>query len=179
MPWAKQKKDSKRIFGGFKIRLCPIGNGIMTNNDKYMQLAIELARRGRGRVSPNPLVGAVLVKNGRIVGRGYHAYLGGEHAEIAALKKAGKNSRGATLFVNLEPCVHYGRTPPCVPEIIKAGIQKTVIGMIDPNQINSGRGIKALQEAGIEVCLGVKENECRELNKDFINSIVKNGSLQK
>ena len=143
----------------------------MKDEDKYMELALRLAERGKKRVSPNPLVGVVIVKEGRIVGKGYHAYFGGEHAEIKALREAGKDSHGATLYINFEPCVHFGKTPPCVPEIIKAGIKKIVIAILDPNPLNSGRGIKALKKAGIEVSLGGESEKARELNKKFIHYI--------
>ena len=113
--------------------------------------ALELAERGIGRVSPNPAVGAVLVKDGIVVGRGYHTWSGVKHAEILALEQAGERARGATLYVTLEPCSHQGRTPPCVDALIAAGIRKVVAAMQDPNPEVSGRGFAKLLQAGIEV----------------------------
>ena len=124
-----------------------------------------------GRVSPNPLVGSIIVKNGKIIGEGYHKCFGKEHAEIVALWKAGKNSHGATLFVNLEPCCHYGKTPPCTDAIIKAGIKRVVIGMADPNPLVNQQGIKILRENGIEVKAGVEKEACEQLNRVFIKYI--------
>ena len=147
----------------------------MQDDDKYMQLALKLAERGKGRVDPNPLVGTVILKDGKIVGKGYHAYFGGAHAEIKALREAGKDCRGAALYVNLEPCVHFGKTPPCVPKIVKAGIKKVVIGILDPNPLNSGRGIKALKKAGIEVTWGIEAEKARKLNEKFIRYIKETG----
>lgn len=136
-------------------------------DEKYMGLALELAEKGRGKVEPNPMVGAVLVKNGEIVGRGYHQAFGGPHAEIHAINEGGANGKGATLYVSMEPCAHYGKTAPCVDAIIKAGIGKVVIPVIDPNPITSGKGMQKLKEAGIEVLLGVLEAPARKLNAPF------------
>ena len=122
-----------------------------------MQLAMALARRGYGMTSPNPMVGAVLVKGGKIIGRGWHRRAGLPHAEIEALRdaqKRGHNPRGATLYVTLEPCCTHGRTPPCTDAIIAAGIKRVVVGAIDPNPKHSGQGFKILRRAGIEVTLG-------------------------
>lgn len=145
----------------------------MKSEDKYMRLALKLARQGENRVSPNPLVGAVIVKRGKIIGQGYHVYFGGKHAEIEALEKAGKKAKGATLYINLEPCSSFGKTPPCVPEIIKSGIKKVVIGMLDPNPLNHQKGFEALKEAGIEVIVGVEEKECQKINREFIGHFKK------
>jgi len=134
----------------------------------YMRQALRLARYGKGRVSPNPLVGAVIVKKSRIVGKGYHRIFGGDHAEISALKSAGDHAKGAVLYCTLEPCSHWGKTPPCVEEIIKAGIMRVVIGMVDPNPAVNGTGIKRLHESGMEVCVGVLEEECRHINASHI-----------
>ena len=136
-----------------------------------MKLALELASRGKGATSPNPMVGAVLVRNNRIIGRGYHSKAGSPHAEIVAIKDSGATAEGATLFVNLEPCVHYGKTPPCCDEIINSKISKVVIGMKDPNPLVNGKGIKKLKSHGIEVEVGIMEKEARELNEAFIKSI--------
>lgn len=143
----------------------------MEDINRYMELVFRLALKGKGKVAPNPLVGAIVVKDGKILGRGSHLYFGAEHAEIAALKEAGKKCLGATLFCNLEPCVHFGKRPPCVPEIINAGIKKAVIAIEDPNPLNSGRGITALQKAGIEVFLGIGEERAKEINKEFIKEM--------
>ncbi len=137
-------------------------------HEHYMRIALAQARRGMGRVSPNPMVGAVVVRGGRIAGRGYHRRAGTPHAEIHALAEAGGAARRAHLYVNLEPCSHYGRTPPCVDAIIASRIKKVVIGMIDPNPLVSGRGVARLKRAGIEVVSGVLEEECRRLNEEYI-----------
>lgn len=134
---------------------------------RYMRLALRLALRGAGRTSPNPMVGAVLVQDGRIIATGYHQRVGGDHAEIVVLKRAGKRARGATLYLNLEPCSHKGRTPPCTLSLIHAGVKRVVAGMVDPNPLVSGRGIRTLGRAGIQVHVGFLEAECRELNEAF------------
>lgn len=136
-----------------------------------MQRALSLAERGRERVHPNPLVGCVIVKKGRIIAEGYHAYYGGPHAEIVALRKAGKKAQGATLYVTLEPCSHWGKTPPCAPEIIKSGLKKAVIAMKDPNPLVSGRGIKALKAHGLNVYIGDGQDKAKELNRSFITNM--------
>lgn len=133
----------------------------------YMQRAVELAEKGRGRVSPNPLVGAVLVKNSRIVGEGYHRKFGGPHAEVNAIRSAGKKAKGATLYVTLEPCSTIGKTFPCTDAIIKAGIKKVVVGAVDPNPKHKWRGIKILKKAGIKVESGLLSEEVAEQNKTF------------
>ena len=142
------------------------------NDEQWMKRALRLAEAGRGRTSPNPVVGAVLVKRGKPVGEGYHARAGEAHAEIVALRQAGKKARGAALYVNLEPCTHYGRTPPCVPQVIKAGVKRVVIGMEDPNPVVNGKGIEALRRFGLEVDVGVLEKECRRLNEAFCKYIL-------
>jgi len=136
-------------------------------DEQYMQLALALAKKGSGTTSPNPMVGAVVVKNRRIVGKGYHKKAGLPHAEIVALDEAKEESMGATLYVNLEPCVHTGKTPPCTNAIIKAGIKKVVIAMIDPNPEVNGKGVEALKKAGIEVRTGLLEQEAQRLNEAF------------
>lgn len=139
----------------------------------FMRKALRLAKRGAGKVSPNPMVGAVIVKDGRVISTGYHAFYGGPHAEVVALDRAGEDARGATLYVNLEPCVHFGKTPPCAPRIVEAGIKKVVIATLDPNPLVAGRGVKALESAGIEVKVGVLEREARRLNEAFFKWIEK------
>lgn len=145
----------------------------MEADEKYMWLALDLARQGLGRTSPNPLVGAVIVKNGEILGTGYHQAAGTPHAEIHALENAGERARGATLYVTLEPCVHHGRTPPCTRKIIEGGIRKVVISMVDPNPLVKGSGVKALEEAGIKVKVGVLEDKARRLNEVFVKYITR------
>ncbi len=136
-------------------------------DEEYMKLALKLARRGLGWTSPNPMVGAVLVKNNRIIGQGYHRRFGGNHAEVDALQHAEANRAGATLYVTLEPCCHYGKTPPCVDAIIKNKIKKVIIGTLDPNPQVSGKSVTILNQHGIETRVGVLEEECRELNEAY------------
>ncbi len=144
------------------------------NKDKkYMSLAISLALIARGKTFPNPLVGAVVVKNNRIIGKGYHKKAGCDHAEIAALKKAGNKAKGAELYITLEPCTHHGRTPPCVREIVKSGIKKVVIAMLDPNPVNTSRGVSILRSHGVKVKVGVLENEAKKINDWFVKYITK------
>lgn len=138
-----------------------------------MRYALNLAKQGRGRVNPNPLVGAVLVKEGRIIGEGYHEVYGAAHAEINAIKSALEKTEGATLYVTLEPCNHYGKTPPCTEAIIQNKITQVVVGMLDPNPLVAGSGIKRLEEAGVEVIVGILEEECQRLNEVFIKYITK------
>ena len=136
-----------------------------------MQTAIALARNGIGKTSPNPAVGAVIVKNGRIIGKGYHKKAGRAHAELNALKQAGIKAKGAEMYVTLEPCSHFGRTPPCADAIIKAGIKKVFIGMKDPNPLVAGKGVSRLLSAGMDVEVGILENECRGINEAYIKYI--------
>ena len=142
--------------------------------EKYMKKCISLARKGEGKVSPNPLVGSVILdKNGKIAGYGWHKKYGEAHAEVNAVKMAEQNNidiKGGTIFVSLEPCSHYGKTPPCADLIIAKGIKKAVIGCVDPNPIVAGRGIQKLKDAGIEVITGVLEEECKKLNEIFIKN---------
>ena len=141
--------------------------------DSQMMLrCIELARTALGRTSPNPLVGAVVVQDGKIVGEGFHPRAGEPHAEVFALRAAGERARGSTIYVSLEPCNHYGRTPPCSEGLINAGISKVVVGMVDPNPLVAGGGIARLRAAGIEVIVGVEEAACRRLNEGFIHRIL-------
>ncbi|MEH2343125.1 MAG: bifunctional diaminohydroxyphosphoribosylaminopyrimidine deaminase/5-amino-6-(5-phosphoribosylamino)uracil reductase RibD [Nostoc sp.] len=144
-----------------------------TDFDSRMMLrCLELARRALGRTSPNPLVGAVIVKDGEIVGVGFHPRAGEPHAEVFALREAGDRARGATIYVSLEPCNHYGRTPPCSEGLIEAGVAKVVVGMVDPNPLVAGGGIARLRAAGIEVLVGVEEEACRQLNEAFVHRIL-------
>jgi len=132
-----------------------------------MDLAIQEAKKGAGYTSPNPRVGAVLVKNRRILARGYHAKFGGPHAEISALNKAGANLKNATLYLTLEPCSTFGKTPPCTQAILASRVSKVVIGSLDPNPIHFGKGVRILKKSGIEIISGVLDEECRELNLGF------------
>ena len=138
-----------------------------------MTLAIKLAKCGIGKVNPNPLVGAVIVKEKEIIGQGYHEKYGGSHAEVNAINNSIDSVEGSTLYVTLEPCCHFGKTPPCVNLIIEKGIKKVVIGHLDPNPAVCGKGVKKLREAGVEVVTGVMEDECRKINNVFIKYIKK------
>lgn len=138
-----------------------------TVDRKQMERALLLAEKARGKTSPNPMVGAVLVKNGRVVGEGYHQAAGRDHAEIVAIKKAKGDSRSATLYVSLEPCCHTGATLPCAEAIIKAGIKKVVYAVKDPDPRVSGRGVRALRKAGVEVVGGLLKKQARLLNEQF------------
>ena len=149
----------------------------MNQNDKsiiYMRRCLQLAAYGKGFVAPNPMVGAVIVHNNKIIGEGFHSVYGGPHAEVQAIAsvKNDKLLKKSTLYVNLEPCSHYGKTPPCVDLIIEKQIPKVVIGHEDPYPEVSGKGIKKLRDAGIEVVCGVLEKECKELNKRFLTYIL-------
>ena len=142
----------------------------MAADTKYIKLAIELAEKGLGSVEPNPAVGCIIVKNGKIIGQGFHKKFGGPHAEINALadcKKRGNSPAGAVMYVSLEPCCHFGKTPPCVNAIIAAGIKKVVAAVKDPTKKVAGKGFKILKKAGIEVIVGVCEKEAKELNAPF------------
>ncbi|HWC31926.1 MAG TPA: bifunctional diaminohydroxyphosphoribosylaminopyrimidine deaminase/5-amino-6-(5-phosphoribosylamino)uracil reductase RibD [Actinomycetota bacterium] len=143
----------------------------MSVDEAYMRRALELAARGRGVTSPNPLVGAVVVKDGRVVAEAFHEGAGRRHAEAVALDAAGDEARDATLYVNLEPCVHHGRTPPCAPRVIESGVWRVVVAMPDPNPLVDGRGFRALRDAGIEVTTGVLEHESRRLNEAFLTHV--------
>ncbi|MFZ5944463.1 MAG: bifunctional diaminohydroxyphosphoribosylaminopyrimidine deaminase/5-amino-6-(5-phosphoribosylamino)uracil reductase RibD [Bacillota bacterium] len=139
--------------------------------EKYMELAIELAKKATGRTSPNPLVGAVIVKNEQIIGKGYHKKAGTPHAEPLAIEDAGKETYGADLYVTLEPCNHYGKTPPCTEAIIAAQLKNVYIATLDPNPVVAGKGVKRLQDAGIKVEIGLKEKEAIILNEAFFKYI--------
>lgn len=140
-------------------------------DEYYMGLALKLALKAKGKTSPNPLVGALVVKSGRIIGRGFHAKAGLAHAEAIALDEAGNKAKGATLYVTLEPCAHTGRTPPCVNRIIESGIKEVVVGMVDPNPLNNGRGLILLKQSNIKVRAGFLEEQLKEINASFIKYI--------
>lgn len=136
---------------------------------RWMARCLELARRGEGHTDPNPMVGAVLLgADGALLAEGWHHAVGHAHAEVDALRHLGGAAPGATLYVNLEPCCHHGRTPPCTDAVLRAGVRRVVVGMIDPNPQVSARGVEILRAAGVEVEIGVLEAECRALNQAFI-----------
>lgn len=160
----------------FRMKISSDGCGhlvkaLTTEDIAFMQEALCLAKSGMGTVSPNPMVGAIIVKDNTVIGRGYHRRAGTEHAEILALREAGDLAHGATLYVTLEPCVHYGRTPPCVGEIIRSGIGRVVVAMEDPNPKVAGKGVSTLLSAHLEVGVGVLEEEARKLNEVYVKSV--------
>ncbi len=140
---------------------------VMDRDEYFMAQALRLARRGGRAVRPNPLVGAVVVKNGRLIASGFHARFGGPHAEVVALDRAGSAAQGATLYVTLEPCSTYGKTPPCTDLILSRGVRRVVVGCRDENPLHRGRGVRILSAGGLKVREGVLERECAELNRDF------------
>jgi diaminohydroxyphosphoribosylaminopyrimidine deaminase/5-amino-6-(5-phosphoribosylamino)uracil reductase len=145
-----------------------------SRDEHFMRMALREALRGRGNTSPNPLVGAVIVKRGRVISRGYHAFFGGPHSEIVAFSKLPQGrAQGATLYVNLEPCCYFGKTPPCTKALIAAGIRRVVVGCEDPNPLVSGKGIRELKSAGIEVVAGILEQEARRLNAPYFTFVTK------
>lgn len=148
----------------------------MTNDEKFMREAVELARKGAGRTRPNPAVGCVLVKSGRVVGRGWHRRAGGPHAEVEALRSLRDHAlaRGATAYVTMEPCCTHGRTPPCTEALVGAGVSRVVVGTIDPNPKHRGRGLRLLAKAGIGTAHGVLAEECTALNPAF-NRVMETG----
>lgn len=147
------------------------GSLLTEADERFMARAVELARRGAGWTSPNPLVGAVVVRDGRIIGEGWHHRFGGSHAEREALAACSESPAGATAYVTLEPCCHTGKTPPCTEALIEAGIARVVVGVLDPNPLVAGKGIAALQRAGIEVAMGVSEASCRAVNEPFLHAM--------
>ncbi|PGM55472.1 bifunctional diaminohydroxyphosphoribosylaminopyrimidine deaminase/5-amino-6-(5-phosphoribosylamino)uracil reductase RibD [Bacillus sp. AFS053548] len=146
----------------------------MSNHEFYMNLAIQNAMATKGQTDPNPLVGSVIVNDSRIVGIGAHLKAGEPHAEINALRMAGDKAEGGTIYVTLEPCSHHGRTGPCAEAIVRAGLKKVVVATLDPNPLVAGRGVKILQDAGIEVIIGVCEEQSIKMNEVFNKYIVKN-----
>jgi diaminohydroxyphosphoribosylaminopyrimidine deaminase/5-amino-6-(5-phosphoribosylamino)uracil reductase len=140
----------------------------VTEDERFMSRALDLAARGLGTANPNPLVGCVVVRSGRTVGEGYHSRAGGPHAEVLALKRAGSAARGGTLYVNLEPCSHFGRTPPCAPQVVASGIRRVVLATSDPNPEVSGRGIRILRRHGVQVESGLLAERARLLNRGFL-----------
>ncbi|CAL5198844.1 unnamed protein product [Lathyrus oleraceus] len=154
--------------------ICSRKNGDDNDDDDgfYMRKSVELARKGLGYTSPNPLVGCVIVKDGQIVGQGFHPKPGQPHAEVFALRDAGDLAENATAYVSLEPCNHFGRTPPCTEALIKARVKKVVVGMVDPNPIVASKGVDRLRGAGIEVVVGVEEELCKGLNEGYIHRML-------
>ncbi|RVU54347.1 bifunctional diaminohydroxyphosphoribosylaminopyrimidine deaminase/5-amino-6-(5-phosphoribosylamino)uracil reductase RibD [Anaerosphaera multitolerans] len=145
----------------------------MEKDKLWMEKAVNLALKGRGYTGSNPIVGAVIVKEGECIGRGYHKNFGGDHAEIEALKDCRESPEGATMYVTLEPCCHFGKTPPCTLAIEKAKIKRVVVGCLDPNSLVRGKGVEYLKSRGIEVTLDVLKEKCSELNKEFLFSMSK------
>ena len=142
-----------------------------SQKEAFMARALQLAKKAIGKTSPNPMVGAVIVKSGKVIGEGYHKQAGKAHAEVEAIKNAGQKARGADMFVNLEPCCHHGKTPPCVDAILLAGLKKIYVGMTDPNKLVNRRGISILRKHGVEVEVGILKEECERLNESFAKFI--------
>lgn len=143
-------------------------------DEQYMAIALSLAKKGAGFTNPNPMVGAVIVKDGKIIGEGYHKKYGGPHAEVNAFAdadKRGENTKGATIYVTLEPCFHYGKTPPCVDLVLKKEVSRVVIGTLDPNPLVAGQSVTKMEKAGIEVVSGVLKEECLKLNEIFFQYV--------
>lgn len=145
----------------------------MKADEKFMQFALKLAEKGAGLVSPNPMVGCVIVKNRKILAQGFHEKFGAAHAEINALKKIKFKAAGTTLYVNLEPCHHFGKTPPCVDAVMASGVKRVVIAMQDPNPLTSGKSIEKLRRAGVKVTVGICKAQAKILNKAFIKFVTK------
>lgn len=168
------RKSRTPITGPSIKKSKPIKSVAHSDHDiNCMRTALDLAKRALGRTTPNPAVGAVIVKDGEIVATGYHQYAGADHAEVAALRKLAFNAPGCTLYSTLEPCDHQGRTGPCTEAILKSGVSKVIVGALDPNPLVSGRGIRKLLSGGIEVAQGVLEDDCRTLNEAYNFAIVK------
>ncbi len=144
---------------------------VTLDDNYYMGIAIRLARKGIGKTSPNPMVGVVIVANGKIIGRGYHKRCGDHHAEINAINSTKKNIKGSTVYVTLEPCSHYGRTPPCVNALVQENPGRVVVGSLDPNPEVNGKGIKILRSKGLKVDVGIQESECMQLNEHYFKYV--------
>ncbi|MCP4255147.1 MAG: bifunctional diaminohydroxyphosphoribosylaminopyrimidine deaminase/5-amino-6-(5-phosphoribosylamino)uracil reductase RibD [Candidatus Scalindua sp.] len=141
------------------------------DDNYYMGIAIRIARKGIGKTSPNPMVGSVIVANGKVIGQGYHKRCGDHHAEINAINSTKKNIKGSTFYVTLEPCSHHGRTPPCIAALIKEKPERVVVGSLDPNPEVNGKGIKILRSKGIKVDVGIRESECLQLNEHYFKFV--------
>lgn len=160
-------------LGGITCEEASLGKDDKKDNDDgfYIRRCVELARKAIGHTSPNPMVGCVIVKDGKIIGEGFHPKAGQPHAEVFALRDAGELAENSTAYVSLEPCNHFGRTPPCSEALIKAKVKKVVVGMVDPNPIVASRGVAKLQAAGIDVTVGVEEELCKKLNEAWIHQM--------
>ncbi|GLJ49769.1 hypothetical protein SUGI_1056890 [Cryptomeria japonica] len=152
--------------GGFTV--APLPQGATKEDAQYVRMCVSIARKALGYTSPNPMVGCVIVKDGQIVGQGFHPKAGEPHAEVFALREAGTMAEGATAYVSLEPCNHYGRTPPCTQALIRSKVKRVVVGMVDPNPIVSSQGVATLRNSGIDVIVGVEEHICQSLNEEYI-----------
>ncbi|WP_434045091.1 MULTISPECIES: bifunctional diaminohydroxyphosphoribosylaminopyrimidine deaminase/5-amino-6-(5-phosphoribosylamino)uracil reductase RibD [Sorangium] len=144
---------------------------------RWMERCLELAALAAGHTAPNPMVGSVIVRDDVLLAEGFHERAGLAHAEVDALRKLAGRAEGATLYVNLEPCCHHGRTPPCTDALLRSGVRRVVIGMVDPNPLVSGRGVALLESAGIDVVIGVREPACRELNRVYIATMAERNAL--
>ncbi|CAK9328853.1 unnamed protein product [Citrullus colocynthis] len=171
---AKWMVKSGSCRGGQSVRCVNIIQDIHCDVDDevYMRRSLEIARKAIGHTSPNPMVGCVIVKNGEIVGEGFHPKAGQPHAEVFALREAGNLAENATAYVTLEPCNHYGRTPPCTEALVKAKVRRVVVGMVDPNPIVASKGVQRLREAGIDVTVSIEEDSCKKLNEAYIHQIL-------
>ncbi|CAL0315088.1 unnamed protein product [Lupinus luteus] len=169
--WVHRTTEWKSSCGGGSL-IVQCGSNEENDDGFYMRRGVELARKGVGRTSPNPMVGCVIVKDGKIVGEGFHPKAGQPHAEVFALRDAGDTAENATAYVTLEPCNHFGRTPPCTEALIKAKVKKVVVGMVDPNPIVASKGVDRLRNAGIEVVVGVEEDLCKRLNEAYIHRML-------
>lgn len=147
------------------------------NHTRWMTRCLELAQKAAGQTAPNPMVGSVILNQGLVVGEGFHPGAGHPHAEVFALRQAGDQAKGATLYVNLEPCNHTGRTPPCTQALLQAGVQRVIIGMVDPDPRVAGSGIQTLRAAGLEVIVGIEEAACQQLNEAFVQRITRQRPL--
>ncbi|XP_022757308.1 riboflavin biosynthesis protein PYRD, chloroplastic-like [Durio zibethinus] len=165
-------QTSLRKCGGLVRVRCGLVEDESVDDGFYMRRCVELARRAIGCTSPNPMVGCVIVKDGKIVGEGFHPKAGQPHAEVFALRNAGNLAENATAYVSLEPCNHYGRTPPCTEALIKAKVKRVVVGMVDPNPIVASKGVDRLRDAGINVTVGVEEKLCKRLNEAYIHQML-------
>ncbi|XP_078163982.1 riboflavin biosynthesis protein PYRD, chloroplastic-like [Carex rostrata] len=171
-PFLKNPHHGKLIAAKIPVRRFFIRCEAMRDDGFYMRHCVELARSALGHTSPNPMVGCVIVRDGEIVGEGFHPKAGQPHGEVFALRDAGDLAEGATAYVSLEPCNHFGRTPPCTEALIRARVKRVVVGLTDPNPIVNSKGIERLRQEGIEVITGVEENLCRKLNEFFIHRML-------
>lgn len=167
--FVRRKREVSQRFV-YNVKKSGKGKSCMRDED-YMKIALEMARGTLGQTSPNPVVGAVVVNQGAIVGMGAHLKAGEPHAEVHALKMAGERARGGTIYVTLEPCSHHGRTPPCTEAVLAAGVSRVVVATLDPNPQVAGRGVKRLRDAGLDVTVGILEEEARQLNEIFFHYI--------